>query len=121
MNKCEICIENLPYQHPSMKPNVVNMADYEIRHKVTREARYVCSQHIDCIWPEDFGYNPSEYNEQFTAKMSFYALLESGKRIPCSKFSQKNLAALLLGKSSVDRENRTGEKFNLEKTNGCFE
>lgn len=68
---------------------------------------------------EDFGYNPSECNEQFTAKMSFYALLE-GKRIPCSKFSQKNLAALLLGKSSVDREKRTGEKFNLEKTNGCF-
>lgn len=70
---------------------------------------------------EDFGYNPSEYNEQFTAKMSFYALHDSGRRIPCSKFSQKNLAALLLGKSSVDREKKTGEKFNLEKTNGCFE
>lgn len=69
---------------------------------------------------EDFGYNPSESNEQFTAKMSFYALLGEGKRIPCSKFSQKNLAALLIGKSSVDRENRTGKKFNLEKTNGCF-
>lgn len=64
---------------------------------------------------KEFKYDLPEANEFVTAKMSFYANQAYGVFLPCREDELKYLASVLIGKSSLDREERTGEPFNIDK------